>query len=116
MNTSYARGGSSIIAPLGVPLVEPVEGAQIVHCELHAWMKKAWNAIIDTAGHYARPDVVRLQVRGEAGWTPAEQVRALDHGLAAAPSWALAEAAEAHEVEPSAARALAGRALAALEK
>lgn len=116
MNTSYARGGSSIIAPLGVPLVEPVEGAQIIHCELHAWMKKAWNAIIDTAGHYARGDVVRLQVRGEAGWTLAEQVRALDHGLAAAPSWALAEAAEAHEVEPSATHALAGRALAALEK
>lgn len=79
-------------------------------------MKKAWNAIIDTAGHYARPDVVRLQVRGEAGWTLAEQVRALDHGLAAAPSWALTEAAEVHEVEPSATHALAGRALAGLEK
>jgi predicted amidohydrolase len=111
MNTSYARGGSSVIAPLGVPLVEPVEGSQIIHAELHAWMKKAWNAIIDTAGHYARPDVVRLQVRGEAGWAPAEQVRALDRGLAAAPAYALAQAAEAHGVEPVAVEAMAERAL-----
>lgn len=111
MNTSYARGGSSIIAPLGVPLVEPTEGAQIIHAECHAWMKKAWNAIIDTAGHYSRPDVVRLQVRGERDWIPAGDLRALERGLAAAPSWALEAAADAHGVEPAAVAGVAEQAL-----
>ena len=36
MNIRYARGGSSIIAPLGIPLAGPVEGPQIVHAELQA--------------------------------------------------------------------------------
>ena len=60
MNIRYARGGSSIIAPLGIPLVGPVEGPQIVHAELQAWMIKAFKSIVDTAGHYSRPDIVRL--------------------------------------------------------
>ncbi len=60
MNIRYARGGSSIIAPLGIPLVGPVEGSQIIHCELPAWMIKAFKSIVDTAGHYSRPDIVRL--------------------------------------------------------
>jgi hypothetical protein len=60
MNIRYARGGSSIIAPLGIPLVGPAEGPQILRAELHAWMIKAFKSIVDTAGHYSRPDVVRL--------------------------------------------------------
>jgi nitrilase len=36
MNIRYARGGSSIIAPLGIPLAGPAEGPQIVHAELQA--------------------------------------------------------------------------------
>jgi nitrilase len=58
--SGYARGGSSIIAPLGIPLAGPVEGSQIVHAELQAWMIKAFKSIVDTAGHYSRPDIVRL--------------------------------------------------------
>lgn len=60
MNIRYARGGSSIIAPLGIPLAGPVEGSQIIHSELPAWMIKAFKSIVDTAGHYSRPDIVRL--------------------------------------------------------
>ena len=62
MNIRYARGGSSVIAPLGIPLVGPVEGAQIIHAELPAWMIKAFKSIVDTAGHYSRPDIVRLVI------------------------------------------------------
>src|SRR6476620_11755668 len=60
MNIRYARGGSSIIAPLGIPLAKAAEGPQIVRSNLEAWMIKAWKAIIDTTGHYSRPDLVRL--------------------------------------------------------
>lgn len=66
MNIRYARGGSSIIAPLGIPLVGPTEGAQIIFGTLEAWMIKAWKSIIDTAGHYSRPDIVRLVVNSRA--------------------------------------------------
>lgn len=60
MNIRYARGGSSVIAPLGIPLAGPIEGPQIIHSELPAWMIKAFKSIVDTAGHYSRPDIVRL--------------------------------------------------------
>lgn len=68
MNTGYAHGGSSIIAPLGIPIAGPELGSTILYAECHAWMKKAWNAIIDTVGHYARPDVLRLSIRTDDGW------------------------------------------------
>ena len=63
MNISYAQGGSSVIAPLGIPLVEPSFGNAILYADLEAWMIKAWRAIIDTVGHYARPDVFQLLIR-----------------------------------------------------
>jgi predicted amidohydrolase len=71
MNTSYAHGGSSIISPLGVPLVEPTYGAEIIYADLEAVVIKATKAIIDTAGHYARPDVLRLMLRSDSGWVDA---------------------------------------------
>jgi len=95
MNIGYAKGGSSVIAPLGIPLAGPVEGPAIVRAELQAWMIKAWKAIIDTNGHYARPDLVRLSVTNH---TPSQYPVILRTqprpGL-------LAEAAERHGVEPA---------------
>lgn len=76
MNVSYAHGGSSVIAPLGVPLVGPELGSTILYAECQAWMKKAWNAIIDTVGHYARPDVLRLAIRTDDGWRPVDSTYA----------------------------------------
>lgn len=70
MNISYATGGSSIISPLGVPLVEPTDGATILYADCEAWMIKAVKAIVDAAGHYSRPDVLRLQLRTADGWGP----------------------------------------------
>jgi predicted amidohydrolase len=104
MNIRYARGGSSIIAPLGIPLAGPVEGPQIVHAELQAWMIKAVKAIVDTAGHYSRPDVVRLIVNDYApGREPVVRSRSLFEAL---PPRALADAADRHGVEPSRVEAL----------
>lgn len=68
MNIGYARGGSQIVSPLGVPLVGPVEGSQLIYADCQAWMIKAVKAIVDTAGHYGRPDVVRIMLRKGDGW------------------------------------------------
>lgn len=61
VNLDYAQGGSQIVAPLGIPLVPPTPGDTIIYAECQADMIKVWKAIIDTVGHYARPDIVRLQ-------------------------------------------------------
>ena len=110
MNIRYARGGSSIIAPLGIPLAGPAEGTQILHAELQAWMVKAVKAIVDTAGHYSRPDVVRLLVNDHApGREPVLRSRSFFEGLSPRP---LADAADAHGVEPSRVETLLQSALA----
>jgi predicted amidohydrolase len=63
VNLDYARGGSSIIAPLGIPVVPPTTGDTIIYAVCKADMIKAWKAIIDTAGHYSRPDIVSLDYK-----------------------------------------------------
>jgi len=68
MNIEWSGGGSSIIGPLGVPLVGPVYGSQILYAECHAWMIKASKSIVDTIGHYSRPEVLRLQLQREGLW------------------------------------------------
>jgi nitrilase len=104
MNIRWARGGSSIIAPLGIPLAGPAQGPQILHAELQAWMLKAVKAIVDTAGHYSRPDVVRLLVNDQApGREPVLRSRSFFESLSPR---VLAEAADAHGVEPSRVEAL----------
>jgi nitrilase len=65
VNVAYAHGGSQIVAPLGVPLVPPTSGDTILYGDCRADMIKVWKAIIDTVGHYARPDIVRLQYLGQ---------------------------------------------------
>jgi len=72
VNLDYAHGGSQIVAPLGIPLVPPTSGDTILYAECQADMIKVWKAIIDTVGHYARPDIVRLQYMKSAEPTLAE--------------------------------------------
>jgi nitrilase len=103
MNIRYARGGSSVIAPLGIPIVGPVEGPTIVYAEAQAWMIKAWKAIIDTTGHYSRPDLVRLTVSGHAPTRDPVIARSSLENLS---HRALARAAEQHSVEPDRVEAL----------
>lgn len=66
ISLDYAHGGSQVVAPLGIPLVPPTSGDTILYAECQAEMIKVWKAIIDTVGHYARPDIVRLQFMKEA--------------------------------------------------
>jgi predicted amidohydrolase len=68
LHIDYARGGSQIVSPLGVPLVGPVEGAQLIYSVCEAWMIKATKAIVDTGGHYSRPDVVRTIINQNDEW------------------------------------------------
>jgi nitrilase len=97
MNIRYARGGSSIIAPIGIPLVGPVEGPQIVRAELQAWMIKAIKSIVDTAGHYSRPDIVRLVLnRNAPSQEPLVAYRSFFEGISPR---ALADAADRHGVD-----------------
>jgi nitrilase len=109
MNIRYARGGSSVIAPLGIPLAGPCEGPQIVYANLEAWMIKAWKSIIDTAGHYSRPDLVRLVVNGQA--PSRERVLSYRSFFETISPRLLAEAADAHGVDASRAEALLEQAL-----
>ncbi len=60
LNIDYARGGSMVVAPAGMPLVGPVYGDTIVYADCPAAMIKISKSVIDTNGHYARPDVLRL--------------------------------------------------------
>lgn len=105
MHVSWANGGSAIVAPLCVPLVEPQFGPQIVYGELEAWMIKAIRSIVDTMGHYGRPDVFRLLVR-QGEWREAgSRGKRLDAGLADR----LKRAAETHDVDPAQVTGMAAR-------
>ena len=95
VNVDYAHGGSQIVGPLGVPLVPPTSGDTILYAECQADMIKVWKAIIDTVGHYSRPDIVRLQYLGEEQTGLADlAVRAVEKSLPGE----LERIAEKHEV------------------
>lgn len=100
MNIGYANGGSEVIAPLGIALAGPIYGEAMVYAELEAWMIKATKAIVDTMGHYARPDVLKLLVRRQQGWTEAATARDLAPIRAALSDDALQRAAEERDVDP----------------
>jgi hypothetical protein len=73
-------------------------------------MIKAWKAIIDTSGHYSRPDLVRLMVSDHA--PSRDRVVAFHSSLENASPRALAEAADRHGVEPARVEALVDATLA----
>ena len=72
-------------------------------------MIKAWKSIIDTAGHYSRPDLVRLVVNGQA--PSRERVLSYRSFFETISPRLLAEAADAHGVDASRAEALLEQAL-----
>ena len=72
MNTDWAHGGSSIIAPFAVPLVGPDYGSHIIYADCQAAMIKAKKRPSTPLATDARPDVLRLLVRrNDAGRLPA---------------------------------------------
>jgi hypothetical protein len=81
-----------------------------VTAELQAWMIKAWKAIIDTAGHYSRPDLVRLMVSDHA--PSRESVVSFRSSLETVSPRALADAADRQAVEPARVEALVDTTLA----
>lgn len=75
-NYSWAVGGSAIVNPHGRLIAGPSIGEEtILYADCYAHHIKLAKALFDCLGHYARWDVVRLQVRTEP-WTPeAEMVK-----------------------------------------
>jgi predicted amidohydrolase len=65
LNIDYARGGSAIYAPIGIPLAPPTPGDTIVYAVCPAQFVKIAKAVIDTVGHYARPDLFTLSVHAQ---------------------------------------------------
>ena len=62
---NIASGGSSIINPAGVYLVEPVFNKEaIITAELNLDDRLHTKAYLDSLGHYARWDILRLDIRG----------------------------------------------------
>lgn len=56
-------GGSSIASPDGTWLIEPVRGrAEIIKAEIDLDLVDEAHTDLDVAGHYSRPDVLRLHV------------------------------------------------------
>ncbi|MBW2148908.1 MAG: carbon-nitrogen hydrolase family protein [Deltaproteobacteria bacterium] len=70
MNARWAIGGSCIVNPWGMYLVEPVLNRELIlHAEIDMSERIVAKNIIDTMGHYARWDLITLNVRGNP-WTP----------------------------------------------
>lgn len=68
LKADWAVGGSSIIAPGGGYLVEPVINEEkILYAELDFNDRRAYKAFFDPIGHYARPDVFNLQLEATNG-------------------------------------------------
>ena len=63
LNIDYAKGGSAVYAPIGIPLAPPTPGDTIVYAVCPAQFVKIAKAVIDTVGHYARPDLFTLSVQ-----------------------------------------------------
>ncbi len=94
LNVDYARGGSAVYAPIGIPMTPPTAGDTIVYAVCPAELIKISKAIIDTVGHYARPDLFEL--RGPGAREPHPSIaRALD----ALPPGELRRIADRHEVD-----------------
>ncbi len=62
-NDKLQRGGSAIISPDISYVVEPVfDNTETVYGELNLDLVKQGRLLLDTDGHYSRPDVFELRV------------------------------------------------------
>lgn len=96
LNISYAKGGSFISAPAAF-IVPPTFGDTIIYATLQANILKCWKAVVDTAGHYSRPDLVKLDYK----YTPHQAQRPfqpLVEAMERAPRFEIERIAEKYEV------------------
>lgn len=118
LNVDYARGGSAIYAPIGIPMTPPTPGDTIVYATCPADLIKVAKAIIDTVGHYARPDLFELRFKGPLAASPVTSMetsaQAALRAIESLPRDQLRRIADAHEVDLAALEAaVANRALTA---
>jgi amidase/nitrilase len=60
---NIAAGGTFIVNPSGVPIVEPVFGREtLIYADLEADIWRASKAYFDAQGHYSRPDIFQLSM------------------------------------------------------
>lgn len=78
LNINYAKGGSTVYAPIGVPMAGPTYGDTIVYADCPAQMIKIAKAIIDTGGHYSRQDLFSLQVHPRVPNKAKQYIRAVE--------------------------------------
>lgn len=70
MKYNLAVGGSCIVNPAGLIIAGPIfDQETIVWAEIDLEERELAKAYLDGIGHYARPDLLSLQIRDEA-WTP----------------------------------------------
>ena len=91
LNVDYAQGGSAVYAPIGIPMTPPTAGDTIVYSVCPAQLIKIAKAVIDTVGHYSRPDIFTLSMHAQPHQQAARAVEAL-------PAGELARIADRHEV------------------
>ena len=103
LNIDYAKGGSAVYAPIGIPLAPPTPGDTIVYAVCPAQFVKIAKAVIDTVGHYARPDLFTLSVHAR----PHQQVAR--RAVESAPTGELRRIADRHEVGVSESRLRSAR-------
>jgi len=73
-NFNWAVGGSCIVGPFGTYLVEPVFNKEtILYAELDMDDRMVAKNVFDCMGHYARWDLVSLNIR-EEGWEPVQEI------------------------------------------
>ena len=103
-NAAWAVGGSCIANPFGVYLAEPVFNREaIVAAEIDMKDRIVAKNVFDCMGHYARWDVVSLNLR-EEGWEPVRYYNARERTLALDK---LMEVAERHKLGPEKIEAIA---------
>ena len=108
LNVDYAQGGSAVYAPIGIPLTPPTAGDTIVYADCPARFVKIAKAVIDTMGHYARPDLFRLDFHATA-YQQAEPPRTPLQAMESLPPGELQRIADRHEVTPAAMEEALGR-------
>lgn len=98
LNIDYAQGGSAVYAPIGIPLVPPTPGDTIVYGVCPAQFVKIAKAVVDTMGHYARPDVFSLVHHARTPSLEGSSRGAAIRAVESLPAGELLRIADRHEV------------------